>query len=64
MNCRSAYFVARILGGARPGDLPIEQPPKLDLIVNLKAAQTLGLRMPPFILQQATEVIQAEDAAG
>ena len=55
---RAASFVDRILKGARPADLPVEQPTKFDFIINLKAAQALGLTVPESVLQQATEVIQ------
>jgi len=55
---RAAYYVDRILKGASPADLPIEQPMHFDFVVNLKTAQTLGLTIPHQVLLQATEVIQ------
>jgi putative ABC transport system substrate-binding protein len=54
---RAATYVDKILKGARPADLPIERPTKLDFAINTKAAQGLGLTIPPSLLQQATEVI-------
>lgn len=54
---RSARYVAQILNGARPGDLPVEQVDKVRLVVNLRAAQTLGLRLPAAVLARADEVI-------
>ena len=54
---RTAHFVARILEGARPGDLPIEQPTKYELIVNLKAAKTIGLDIPPALLSRADRTV-------
>lgn len=55
---RSAVYVDKILRGAKPADLPIEQPTTFDFIINVKAALALGLTIPESVLQQATEVIQ------
>jgi putative ABC transport system substrate-binding protein len=55
---RSAYFVHRILKGAKPADLPVEQPTKMDLVVNLRAAEAMGLVVPQSLLVRADDVIQ------
>ena len=55
---RAAYFVDRILKGARPAEMPVERPTTFELVINLRAAEGLGLRIPPEVILRAERVVR------
>ena len=58
LTSAAAVFVDKILKGTNPSDIPVEQPMKFELAINLKTAKTLGLTIPPIVLMRATKVVK------